>query len=350
MVNSNYNLDGGMDTPSLAAEKRYEMGSEMFDADGRLSRDWRADQEGHRGASGAPVQLGGERNGRRKSHNAEEDMEVDEDMEKRGQQDNGWGSLVFGAISGVVVGAWAFCKKSAFRGFYAGGGQGYAIRPHIGEDPFGSEGYWEDEQEGSNAMSASMRSYERLSTPVPGEYPEDSPPEDNTYSHSRSNDIVERERRPAKRRQTDGGGWVVVDKIGRSRTSSPHLSTPANARIPHPRPHSTSLKRPILNASRSRHRISSGVSYTGSPAQPSHSRNTSYANPRSPGSAATGAPALKTSPPSVEAKKYAARKRKEEKVVGEQYDRFNDKLLEMIKQGKEALGSKIEVVEQDEPF
>jgi hypothetical protein len=54
------------------------------------------------------------------------------------------------------------------------------------------------------------------------------------------------------------------------------------------------------------------------------------------------------SPPSVEAKKFAARIRKEEKVADERFERLNDRLKDMIKQGKEALGSKVEIVDEDE--
>lgn len=39
--------------------------------------------------------------------------------------------------------------------------------------------------------------------------------------------------------------------------------------------------------------------------------------------------------------------RREEKATGERYDKLNDQLMAMIKQGKEALGSKVEVVDAD---
>jgi hypothetical protein len=422
MVNTVYNLAGGMDTPSLAAEKRYEqLGSELFDLDGRLSRDWRSNGDGASGMMGgggsAGGKLGGDRNGKRKTQQDEEEEEGEDagvgayayDDGKTQQQDSGWGSLVIGAIGGVVAGAWTFCKKSAFRGFYAGGGQGYAMRQHQHQqpgydDPFGHESMWEDEQDPSNPMSASMRSFERLSTPVPGEYPEDSPPPEDINnnngggggSNTRYLESVESERRPAKRRQTDGGGWVVVDKTAaanRSRTgsrSSPRLSTPPinprlathhhNSAHTSARPRAASLKRPMMlnnntpaSSRSSRPRISA-VSHTGSPARPSthsHSRHASLSSggiqlrpPRSPGMPSTtvsgdgggdGAVGFgvgigvgpNMSPPSVEAKRFAARVRKEERAAGKRYDRLNDQLMEMIKQGKEALGSKIEVVENE---
>jgi len=328
-----------MDTPTVAAEKRYDAASDLFDLDGRLSRDWRTTKENYRELGETVPQLGGERNGGRY---AEEDI-VMSGQQHPPQQGSGWGTLVLGAIGGVVAGAWAFCKKSAFRGFYAGGGQGYAVRRPNEGDPFGHESMWEDEQDAPRNMSDSLRSFERLATPVPGEYPEDSPPEDNISGHNHVRQHLEAERRPAKRRQTDGGGWVVVDKVSRSRGNSPRISTPSVPRTSQPRHHSNSFKRPILAASRSRHRLS-GVSNLGSPAPPSHSRHASYSHQRSPSS---GTNAQKSSPPSVEAKKYAARMRREEKATGERYDKLNDQLMAMIKQGKEALGSKVEVVDAD---
>lgn len=53
------------------------------------------------------------------------------------------------------------------------------------------------------------------------------------------------------------------------------------------------------------------------------------------------------SPPSVEAKKFAARIRRDERVADEKFEKLNDKLKEMIRQGKEALGSKVEIVDED---
>lgn len=57
------------------------------------------------------------------------------------------------------------------------------------------------------------------------------------------------------------------------------------------------------------------------------------------------APGKKGSPPSVEAKKFAAKMRREGKMADERIERLNDRLQDMIRQGKEALGSKVEVVD-----
>ncbi|KAI1822780.1 hypothetical protein F4861DRAFT_371163 [Xylaria intraflava] len=43
------------------------------------------------------------------------------------QRPTGWGSYAISTIGDVVGKVWEFCKTGAFRGFYAGGGQGYEI-------------------------------------------------------------------------------------------------------------------------------------------------------------------------------------------------------------------------------
>jgi len=133
-----------------------------------------------------------------------------------------------------------------------------------------------------------------------------------------------------------------------SRTSSPRLSTPSATTRPHLRTQSASVsRRSLMSASRHRRRISA-TSVASSPAptpsaRPS-SRRSSYIQPRSPPLEQI----KQTSPLSVEAKKYVSRRRKEDREAEERYDRLNDRLKEMIKQGKEALGTKVEIVEDEE--
>ncbi|KAI0014608.1 hypothetical protein F4780DRAFT_200854 [Xylariomycetidae sp. FL0641] len=42
---------------------------------------------------------------------------------------SGWGTFAFSTIGGVVGKVWEFCTAGAFRGFHAGGGTGYDVRP-----------------------------------------------------------------------------------------------------------------------------------------------------------------------------------------------------------------------------
>jgi hypothetical protein len=313
MVNTNYNLAGGMDTPSLAAERRYD--SAGFEEDGRFRRGWKLADESPIPTSSL---LGGERNGRSRM--------VQEDGPIRGETP-GWGSVVLGVVGGVVGGVWAFCKKSAFGGFYAGGGQGYDFR--MDGDRFSSENMWEDEPQPSFRV-------ERLSTPVPGEYPNDTSEEED-------------DNRPAKRRNTEnGGGWIMVSskRETHSRGASPRLKTPSHHRPP---PARTSAARrslvPVSRAARSSSRMSA-VSHAGSPAQ-HQGKPASLARPQTPTSVIQSTPNKKSTPLSAEAKRYVARVRKDEKASEERFERLNNQLKDMIREGREALGSKVEVVEED---
>ena len=306
MVNTNYTLKGGMDTPSLAAEKRYD--NIGFEEDGRFQRGWKLSDDSPIPTSSL---LGGDRNGR--SRTTHDGGPV--------QEGPSWGSLVLGVVGGVVGGVWAFCKNSAFNGFHAGGGQSYELRNSTIDD---HEHMWEDELVGQFR-------FERLSTPVPGEYPEDTSEEDA---------------RPAKRVHTDGGGWIVVSKDGEanSRGASPRLRTPSHHRPPVAR--ASASRRSLVPVSRARP-TRMNVSHAGSPAQ--HQSNpASFAQPRSPTVAARPTPSKKSTPISAEAKRYAARVRREEKLAEEKFELLNDRLQDMIRQGREALGSKVEVVDDDE--
>ena len=89
----------------------------------------------------------------------------------------------------------------------------------------------------------------------------------------------------------------------------------------------------------------------GSPALQAHHRRASYAPTRTP---TTETPTQDASPVSVEAQRYAERMRREERQTDASIKRLNEQLKAMIKEGKEALGSKVEIVddenEMDEGF
>lgn len=314
MVNTNYNLAGGMDTPSLAAERRYDGAG--FEEDGRFRRGWKLADEGPIPTSSL---LGGERNG--KSRTVREDAPVREEA-------LGWGSVVLGVVGGVVGGVWAFCKKSAFGGFHAGGGQGYDLRAD--GDRFSSENLWEDEPQPSFK-------FERLSTPVPGDYPNDTSEEEDGN-------------RPAKRRNAEGGGgWIMVStkRETHSRGASPRLKSPSHHRPPLAR---TSVSRrslvPVSRAARPSSRRST-VSQSGSPAQ-LQGKPAPLPRPQTPTSCTQSTtPKKKSTPLSAETKRYVARVRKDEKASEERFERLNSQLKDMIREGREALGSKVEVVDED---
>lgn len=145
--------------------------------------------------------------------------------------------------------------------------------------------------------------------------------------------------RAAKRIQRGKGmsggtsaSWVLV-----SRETSP--SRLACRKIP---PSNTSARRPIPKLGRrpilpaSRPLL---TSYAGSPGLHSD-RSASFASPRSPVTSPKH-----ESPLSAEVERQAARIRKREMEDDANLKRFNQQLKAMIKEGKEALGTKFEVLE-----
>lgn len=341
LANTRYTLSGGLDTPGAALDARREYadgGLDPFynhDGDGGDAAAW---ERRPRGAA-PPVRiftasseaqrraLGGEANGRARAAAA--------------SSSSGWGAAVLGALGGAVAGVWTFCVQSAGLGEWhsfraarvTGAGEGMAV----------DEAAWEDETPARQQVQRSdwslERSFDRLPTPVPGEYPR-SDDEDDTTAR-----LDEDDERPAKRVQTDSG-WVVV---GRERGRWVDRSVGEVAAS------ASSAVRANSSAGRRRKRASlhprvSGVSFAGSPAplavQPSRRRTVEVGRLEvQPRQSPVLNKSLKTSPPSVEVKKFAARLKREEKAADERFQRLNDRLNQMIKQGREALGSTVEVVE-----
>lgn len=320
LVNTRYNLRGGIDTPTAEADARFDFANQCRDEDyrrrgsiGQLSME-RSEAFAH------PVILG-ERNGRGRMPSS-----------PNGVQSPSWGKFVFNIVGGVAGTMWEFCKATAFKGFYAGGGKGYDIpTPMRGEMPDSS--VWED-------MHAPRPRNSLEATPIPGQYPQED------YMHSGGSS----ERRPTKRLHTNTGtGWVIV-------TTSGDTDTPkSTSRIPIRRhssiPNSAETKRSAASRPNMRRslapvsRRSLGVNHAGSPALNAHNRRASYAASRTP---AAGTPTQNASPVSVEAQRYAERVRREERKTDASIKRLNDQLKAMIREGKEALASNVEVVDDED--
>lgn len=291
-----------------------------------------------------------------------------------------------GVVGEVVSKVWDFCTAGAFRGFYAGGGNGYTINSDPGATPFleipsTEDSFWQDKSR------QGLLFRDRESTPVPGTFPDD-----DFTSEIPSSSFNNRESTPpraAKRRITGmdiknddiARNWVMVSG---TRTST----TPAKTRTPvtTPRPAArysmptaaSASRRPLGAAARPASRASAGtglrrpaiantrqptVSHAGSPGLNS-GHPASFASPRSPGGSklsntarvstptrsgslvGTGAGAA-PSPASIEAQQWAEKLRKEEAEADESMRRFNAQLKAMIREGKEALGTKVDVDVQD---
>ncbi|KAF2836157.1 hypothetical protein M501DRAFT_997405 [Patellaria atrata CBS 101060] len=313
-VNTRYTLAGGLDTPGVVAQGSFDADEDADDEGEFRKGQWSSGR--NNGALFTSPNDGRQRIG------------------------DSLGKLVVGLVGGVIGGvgkAWDFCTGNAFRGFYAGGGRGYDM-PHSRPQTQDSDSLWQDVPE-----TPGPSRFDRDLTPVPGRFPE----EDDFGVRS----IEETPMRPPAKRQhteTNGSGWVVVNR--EDRASSPRLSSRKvptlssfenlsprrNSQIPRPAHSRTASRKSLLPVSR---RTSS---YTSAPSLMVE-RRLSYGAPKSAGTSPS-----KQSPMSEEAKRYLAKMRREEKETDESIRKFGAKLSAMIKEGKQALGTKVEVEDDND--
>ncbi|KAF2796659.1 hypothetical protein K505DRAFT_237208 [Melanomma pulvis-pyrius CBS 109.77] len=244
---------------------------------------------------------------------------------------------IVGGVAGKLV---QFCAVP-FRGFQAGGGQAYtfddgvAARLGLQDDPF------------DNSSTAGP-----IQQPRPGDYPEDN------YGVL-SIDSVENERPRLSKRLKTGESWVVVDKEGGmdSRPSTPRLSerrVPQQARsssIPRPMsragPAMVTPKRPSLIPI-SRRSTMDRKSLQGT----SKALTNPCTTPRSYSRQSYGSPVMfenkaKKSPLPPDSQRLINKMRREEMEEDARMRRMSSQMSSMLREAREALGSKIEV-EYDE--
>lgn len=366
-VNTRYQLAGGMDTPNLAAARDAELGVETFsdvgyrrslgeEVERPILKDSRTGLFGeHEGQSYFPMQeeFDREANGRVRSNHFEDSP--------RGA----WSKAAISVVEGVVGKVWEFCKHSStiFSGFHAGGGTGYKINPDDATPNFDvieEHNRWHEKNE-------------RESTPLPGQFPREDLDFIPDYMDNPTPEHTPP--RPSKRRQVSGNNtdelarnWVVVPPTTSTPTpSKSHIRAPARYSMP---TSSSSARRSVL-ANTSSHRPASRaglprpkpalaprVSHAGSPAL-NPARGASFASPRSPGPSvspstfriprASGSPARAVeSPAAKEAARWAALKKKEEREQDESLRRLDRQLKDLIREGKEALGTRVEVEVEDD--
>ena len=324
-----------------------------------------------------------------------------------------WGSFAVTALGGVVGRIWQFCTAGSFKGFQAGGGAAYEIRPTMEEHSMFQDDFT------ANELRHQQQQYQQT---LPGYFPE--PAADLTDPYEGASRSSSPAAPAAKRRQTAapadelGRNWVMVDKYGgaadsparRRNTSAFQQSSaasPGNRSVNRNHRPSVTTGRRIStpNVRRSLARAPSSAStptITAPAASPAPVSSASYASPRSASpskiptyspssshlsskntrpsssfshrrtnsgaSVASGRvstantsarrntvsvsageddgrrPNADSSPRlSAEAKKLAARRRREDDEADYRISALNKQLQDMIKQGKEALGTRIEV-------
>lgn len=338
-VNTRYNLAGGLDTPAGSAAARYESENEWRDHEQNFRRQW--------GTTGEPSLCRSSPNG------------------ANGQT---WGQFMFGIVSGsldIAGKVIQFARKGAFKGFYAGGGQGYALDLNGHDEAVDAkmqQSVWEDADPSMHQPTP----FEVVPIPLPGQYPDGDSPQG----------------RAAKRKKGSDGGWVMVEQPSAhdgdappqdpfpSRAATPGLASRRHSLIPRPAASRSSSRRSLAAPTLVARRHSSTATHAGSPLTLNTERPASTASPRcspslipSPSSKAAfrrggGAPnsrpgtanghrdarrnssAVELSP---DAQLYQARIMKQERLQDASMRKMNAKLQNMIREGKAALGTRVDV-------
>ncbi|KAL8805780.1 MAG: hypothetical protein Q9200_005292 [Gallowayella weberi] len=325
LVNTQYRIAGGLDTPSAALDTSSALGHDGYSSYLAQRGGNRHDQRGTQGEdyfACLPSALSRETNGRPR-------------QKTRHMTNDGWGQTIYGVVSAAGK-VWNLCKSNAFRGFYAGKGPGYAMTPPVCPRNEASQ-LWPDMNE--KDLSFDEGGY----ISIPGRFPEDFIEDYMSQDHTtppRAAKKIQRSKGEGDLRES----WVMVARSPRSsREGSPvRLS---NRKVPQ---FSPSVRRPMTKAGRKpiwpAHR-SSLTSQAGSPGMRSD-RPASFASARSPITSPK-----RESVVSVDVQRHAARMRRREMEEDANLKRFNQQLKAMIRQGKEALRTTVEVAnESDTPF
>ncbi|KAF4463785.1 hypothetical protein FALBO_9407 [Fusarium albosuccineum] len=368
-----YQLAGQLDTPNGGPYDSGNLGESMYNSDFNYRKTLgskRAHDEIDRSAIG-PTQLF--------------------NLPSQPIPSQGWGSFAFSTIGGVVGKVWEFCTSSAFRGFQAGGGKAFAMTAgRVEELPLA------DEKQQVNNQHVPGRFPPSQDNDYFGHQPDSLEETINSGASTPTG--------PApKRRHTDnrdelGRNWVIVSDqkfsdqqfaapkptppprrashrpTPRSRNSGPsmatgrRISTPASRfsgastptqRRPASRPSSrlshaptppllsptlastasfASARSPSPSKIPQPSRRRNSVAPSSTPTLSSHRRSHSNASTASPRASVEASPRL-----NAEAKHLAARRKMEERDTDVRINAFNKQLQDMIRQGREALGTTIEV-------
>jgi hypothetical protein len=254
-----------------------------------------------------------------------------------------WGRTVFTVVGKVLD----FCWSGAFKGFSAGGGRTYqmtATSPPSSSSLNQSSQAWQmipdkDDIFGPKPQKLSSSP----STPIPGQFPHDEVeqlerrrdrdlrsswvivPEAQSStsfpapSSSRSGSPTHFARRPARRSGVTYHHRSTIQAAPAAATAARRSTTGKGSATPR-----LTSKRPTLNPTRPSSTVSSALR----PATPT--KNPLLSPTRS-------------SPASVEAQRYAAKFRRREREEDASIQKMNDQLRALIREGKEALGTRVEV-------
>ncbi len=356
-VNTRYHIAGGLDTPIAAKldaeEKHYEDMRELDYRPNRLALATRQGSAGYFPQTPANV------------------------MHKRARSSDqsGWGRAVANLVGGVAGKVLNFCWNGAFRGFQAGGGHAYTMNG--GTPAFIEQSNWMGIGEKDDVFNKRYQgqNYHSL-TPVPGQFPEEGFIDDymsQPQAH-RADQLSTPGPEGDKGWSTIRGNWVLVnngdgnDESDRSPvppvSKNPRLSygqrPPASRALftaPGSRPRLVPSQPSLVGSSGSNtKRPASFASPRASPGRSCGSRTDSHV-PNSPGhrrsrssmassprrATEVGSRHSFTTPSSPDVYKFEKKMRRKERKEDESIQRLNKQLRDMIKEGKEALGTTVEI-------
>ncbi|KAL2012487.1 hypothetical protein VTN00DRAFT_12 [Thermoascus crustaceus] len=222
-----------------------------------------------------------------------------------------WGRAVFNVVGKV----WDFCWSGAFRGFYAGGGRGYMMRPDAPPTPdqsqnqSPSQSVWQSASKPAGVdQDGVFAPRVRDITPIPGQFPEDQDRDSNMNTNS---DLR--------------NSWVLVHHDDENRETSPSAAYAAR-RVPRRTTAATFRRRSAVPPRLGNKRPVFSTARPTNPTPPKHQRSSSA---------------------SSEAQRYAAKVRRLEREEDASIRRLNEQLKAMIKEGREALGTRVEIESMD---
>ena len=364
LVNTRYELKGGLDTPTTEIERRYDA-LDLEDED--PTNDLR------------PNRLQPSSLGLKIQDEIPETPEVGTDgviMQRKRKlvpDKNGWTRTIVTAMGGLAWKGIKSCWTTAFGGFHAGGGTGYQMSMTT---PMIVEGHtWEGLDKREDVFDESYeKKYTRDRTPIPGQFPGD----DRGYGCTPDSPGDLRSHQPLLDNKENNrpyhDGWTMVQESdckpeqpalsGRQRpdNTTSLCRTASNASIAGARLKPPEQRRPSLVSQagspsveqnrlasfaspRSLHKSSHPeLSRSSRSASPTKARSSlSGVSPRRPlvGRPGPGSGTVTPTTPDVQdfERKVKLKAKKEEESIR----RLNKQLRDMIREGKEALNTRVDV-------
>jgi hypothetical protein len=168
LVNTKYRLAGGTETYARSSglaglnngrDDEFGLSGTGPEIDYRPSRYQNYNQP-------PPLATNSRKRSRRLSTDPSEAAAVEKAKANGNHPEKGWGKAVISLVGNVAEKVWDFCWSGPFRGFYAGGGQGYDVNaagtsspPGHGSSPLGRENMGNICEKGFG--------------PIPGQFPAD---------------------------------------------------------------------------------------------------------------------------------------------------------------------------------